>query len=536
MAAMTDSVDFPALVDGLPDMVAVAGRDRIVYANPAWTSTLGWSVDDVVNGDFFELVHPEDREETARVIDAVWAGRPNVRYGNRLRHSDGHYIDVRWSLVAEDGLLHATGRDISQYRLLREQLGESLAISSGVFATAVDPVIVIDTKGSVIDANQATATLLGYELAEIVGRNVSMLMPEPYQSEHDGYLAAYLAGGDPKVIGRGREVEAQRSDGTTFPIALSVSEVITDQRHLFTGIIHDLSERNRQREQLQEAARVLEQRVADRTHALERLLSEFRRSNEDLERFAYIASHDLQAPLRNVRQGLELLDEHLAESGEAGFDDEADELRSLVMDSIGRMESLIAGLLSYSRVQTSEGQTNLEDVDLQALTADVLGLIALDVEDAGATITVGELPTIRGRESLLGQVLQNLLANALRYGAPERPLEVSITAELVDGTDSAESVVELRIADNGVGIAPSQHERIFEMFRRGADQQDTSGDPGHGGVGIGLALCRRIIEGHHGTIRVDSTPGVGSTFICRLPTQAQPRVGDLKLGDHASTT
>lgn len=510
---MTDEVDFAALVQGLPDMVAVANRKQVVYANTAWTTTLGWAVEDIVGGDFFALIHPDDRAQTEQVISDVWAGTPNVRYGNRLRHHDGHYIDVRWSLIAHGDLLHATARDISPYRELREQLGESLAISSGVLATAVDPVIVIDTGGTVIEANQATAVLLGYEVAEIVGQNVSMLMPEPYRSEHDGYLSAYLAGGEAKVIGRGREVEARRSDGTTFPIALSVSEVITGQRQLFTGIIHDLTERNRQREQLEEAARVLEARVAERTMALQHLLSEFERSNEDLERFAYIASHDLQAPLRNVRQGLELLDEHLLESSEAGFDDEAMELRGLVLDSIGRMESLIAGLLSYSRVQTSEGQTKLDDVDLQQLVAQVLGLLAADIADAKATVVVGDLPALQGRESLLAQVVQNLVANSLRYGAANRSLEIEIDAQIIDDT------VELRITDNGIGIEPSQHERIFEMFRRGTEA--------HNGVGIGLALCRRIVEGHGGTIEVESTPGSGATFLCRLPVKGRHRVRDL---------
>lgn len=515
LAAMSDEVDFSVLVGALPDLLAVADRDGIVYANPAWTATLGIAVGDLVGGDFFEHVHVDDREQTMQVLKEVWDGTPNTTYSNRLRHGDGHFIDVRWSLVAHGDLLQATGRDISQYRELREKLGESIAVSAGVLATAVDPIIVIDVRGHIFQANEATATLLGYETEDLIGQNVSLLMPEPYRSEHDGYLTAYLEGGDPKVIGRGREVQARRSDGTTFPISLSVSEVMAGERRLFTGIIHDLSERNRQREQLREAARVLELRVEERTQALQQLLTEFRRSNEDLERFAYIASHDLQAPLRNVRQGLELLDEHLAEQTGQGFDEEAQDLRGLVMDSIGRMESLIAGLLSYSRVQTSEGQTESERVDLGQLADDVVGLLAMELDDAGAAVEIQSLPTLEGRGSLLGQVLQNLISNAIRYRSPERDLLITLSGETTDGH------VELRVADNGMGIDPSQHDRIFEMFRRGSEE--------HGGVGIGLALCRRIIEGHGGTISVESRPGDGATFVCRLPIAAGPRIGDLSL-------
>lgn len=515
MMTMAESVDFSSLVHEMPDMVAVANRERIFYANPAWTATLGWPLDRIIDGDFSELVHPDDRAETAETIASVWAGTPNVRYGNRVRHRDGHYVDLRWSLVAHGDQLHATGRDISHYRELREQLGESLAISSGVLATAVDPIIVIDTHGVVVDANHATAVLFGFATEDIIGNNVSMLMPEPYRSGHNGYINDYLTGGEAKVIGRDREVEARRADGTTFPMALAVSEVVTGQRHLFTGIIHDLSERNRQREELQEAARLLEARVEARTAALEQLLTEFERSNEDLERFAYIASHDLQAPLRNVRQGLELLDEHLGRNNAQGFDAEADELRGLVLDSIGRMESLIAGLLSYSRVQTSEMQTELDSVNLQQLVADVLAFLAADIANADATVHVSELPTIQGRETLLGQVVQNLLANALRYGSPDRRLEISIEAEIVD------EMVKLSIGDNGTGIDESQHGRIFEMFRRGTEA--------HNGVGIGLALCRRIVEGHGGTISVESAPDHGARFVCQLPLRALPAVSSLQL-------
>ncbi len=219
-----------------------------------------------------------------------------------------------------------------------------------VLRTAVDPIIVIDQEGRILRANQATERLFGYSGDYLVGKNVSMLMPEPYRSEHDGYLGRYLRTGDARIIGIGREVVGQKADGSTFPMSLAVSEAKTGQDHLFTGIIHDLTERNRQRDELASANAHLEERVLERTEQLETALVETRRSNRDLEQFAYVASHDLQAPLRNVRQGIELLDDHLVENLGSHFDDEANQLRELTVGAVVRMEEMIRGLLSYSRL------------------------------------------------------------------------------------------------------------------------------------------------------------------------------------------
>lgn len=379
---------------------------------------------------------------------------------------------------------------------------ESQQLMEAILATAADPVIVIDQHGIIEIANDATSKLFGFTNDALVGQNISLLMPEPFRSEHDGYLENYLRTGETKIIGMGREVIAQRSDGSTFPMALAVSEVAGQQPRRFTGIIHDLTSRVEAEQALLKANSTLEARVENRTSELRALLVELERSNRDLEQFAYIASHDLQAPLRNVRQGLELLDEHLLESIGAGFDDEANELRRLVAAAVTRMEELIRGLLEYSRVERHTDK-NSSSVDLNELAGELRELLRADLADVDAELIIDELPIVSGDRVQLRQVLQNLLQNSLKYSADgERP-RVNI-----QGRGEGDEWI-ISVGDNGIGIDEAQHERIFELFKRG--------HPGYEGVGLGLAIAQRIVESHGGRIWVDSAPDQGATFHIALP-------------------
>ena len=373
------------------------------------------------------------------------------------------------------------------------------ALWRAVLRTAADPIILIDQRGAILRANEATVELFGYSHADMVGQNVSMLMPEPDRSRHDKYMSNYLETGETRIIGIGREVEAMKADGTIFPIALAVSEIKATEGSLFTGVIHDLTARHAAERRLREANERLEQRVDERTHELQLSLKELSRSNRDLERFAYVASHDLQAPLRNVRQGLELLNEHLWETTGRCFDGEAEELRGHIVGAVERMEKLIEGLLRYSRVDRGDYSA----VDLNAVVAYVTSQLQHDISETNATIRSERLPTVLGNETQLRQLLQNLIHNAIKYRSQDRPPDVVIDVEEEDG----EWLVS--ISDNGVGVDVEQHSRIFELF--------SSVGPSRGGVGLGLAICQRIVERHDGRIWINSEGDGGARFSFTLP-------------------
>jgi PAS domain S-box-containing protein len=230
-----------------------------------------------------------------------------------------------------------------------------------VVDTAVDGIITIDASGRIESFNPAAARLFGYTAAEVLGRNVSMLMPEPDRSQHDGYLHRYLASGEPHVIGVGREVTAQRKNGSRIPVSLSVSEMHLGARRLFTGILHDLTLRKR-----------AEARQTE-------LIDDLQSVNEELKNFAYVVSHDLKAPLRGIGSLADWLVSDYADR----LDDQGREYLTLMKNRASRMDALIDGILEYSRV----GRINETHVavDLNALVAEIVQLLAPPAE---VTVTV----------------------------------------------------------------------------------------------------------------------------------------------------
>jgi len=233
----------------------------------------------------------------------------------------------------------------------------------------------------------------------------------------------------------------------------------------------------------------------ERERELEASKRELERSNESLQQFAYVASHDLQEPLRMVSSYVSLLE---AEYGEH-FDEEAEEYMDFAVDGATRMQEMIDALLQYSRVHT-QGEA-LVEVDSAAVVADTLRSLEFLIEDHGATVEVGELPPVRADRSQLGQVFQNLVKNAVQHGGSEPTVTVDGTRE--------DDRVRFEVADDGEGIPDSQHERIFEIFKQNSDRDDSTG--------IGLAMCKRIAHRHDGEIWVESTPGEGATFHVTMP-------------------
>jgi light-regulated signal transduction histidine kinase (bacteriophytochrome) len=247
-----------------------------------------------------------------------------------------------------------------------------------------------------------------------------------------------------------------------------------------------------------------QQEIAERKRAekrIERYAVDLERSNRDLEQFAYAVSHDLQEPLRVVKSYLRLLEDRYSDQLES----KAEEYVDHAVDGAERMQEMIGALLDLSRVGTQGDDP--APADAEEILKRVLGSLERAIEDAGAEVTHGQLPTVMADEAQLAQVFQNLIANAIKFRKEDVPPRVHVSAER-EGDEWVFSV-----ADNGIGIDPDQAERIFEVFQRLHTEEEYSG------LGIGLALCRRIVERHGGRIWVESEPGEGSTFTFTLPTR-----------------
>jgi PAS domain S-box-containing protein len=352
-----------------------------------------------------------------------------------------------------------------------------------VVDTAADGIITIDANGSIQSFNPAAERLLGHAADDVIGRNVSLLMPEPHRSGHDGYLRRYLESGEPHVIGLGREVMARRKDGSPIPVGLAVSEMQLGTRRLFTGILRDLTEAKR-----------AEQRQTQLIHDLQNV-------NEELKSFAYVVSHDLKAPLRGVGSLADWLMTDYADK----LDDQGREYLALVKGRVSRMDALIDGILEYSRVgRINDTQTA---IDLNVLVADIIQLLA---PPAGVTVTVeGPMPTVFGGRTRLQQVFQNLISNAIKH------LDKPVGRIRVACADQGDAW-QFSISDNGPGIEARHFERIFQLFQvlTPRDQKESTG--------VGLALVKKIVELHGGRVWLESRVGEGSTFFFTLPKTGTP--------------
>ncbi|WP_137291710.1 sensor histidine kinase [Natronorubrum halophilum] len=235
-----------------------------------------------------------------------------------------------------------------------------------------------------------------------------------------------------------------------------------------------------------------------RNRELDRTRAQLEASNERLEQFAYAASHDLEEPLRMITSYLTLIERRYADE----LDDDGEEFIEFAVDGAERMRQMIDGLLEYSRVDT-QGKP-FEPVDLNAVIADVRKDLELQLTDSGADVDIEELPRVEGDHAQLRQLFQNLLSNALEYNDDESP-RVRVSAERTGPRWT------VSVSDDGIGIDPEDSDRIFDVFQRLHTAEE------HSGSGIGLALCRRIVERHGGEIWVESEPGEGSTFSFTLP-------------------
>ena len=403
----------------------------------------------------------------------------------------------------------------------RAVVGRSLEASEqkyrGIFENSLNGIalheIILDDDGepvdyTFLDVNPAFSELTGLSAELVLGRRVTEVLPG---IEKDPFIEIYG-----RVADRGRPVRFQQYS-TALDKHYSI-QTYSPRRGQFVTVFSDVTERIKSEEELKGHRERLEELVAERTtelkranqelerevaerrrmeQALREVNQELGRSNADLEQFAYAASHDLQEPLRMITSYLQLLDRRY----KGKMDSAADEFIDFAVDGAGRMRKLIDALLVYSRVGRS-GEP-MEPVACDAVLDKALENLRRVVQKRDAVITHGGLPEVEAMESQLVQLLQNLISNAIKF-CEGRP-EIHVSASQEDGQ------WVFSIKDNGLGLDPQFSERIFGVFQR-LHKRDT-----YPGTGVGLAICKRIVQRHGGRIWVESEPGAGATFLFTIP-------------------
>jgi len=295
----------------------------------------------------------------------------------------------------------------------------------------------------------------------------------------------------------------RNADGLEIPVEVSSNYFTYEGQELIAGWFHDITDRKRLENERRQLTEQLEQRVRERTSELEKAVDELTRSNTDLERFAYVSSHDLQEPLRMVASYVGLLEHRYKDK----LDPDAREYIGYAVEGAQRMSSLIRDLLEYSRVN-ARGKP-FSPVDMSRILTQALEVLRLRIAETGAEITHDELPSVIGDESQLQQVFQNLLENALKFSRDGEPPRIHVSA------DHQGDQYLFAVRDNGIGIDPQYHDRIFAIFQRLHARRDK-----YPGTGVGLAIVKRIVERHGGCVCVESSVGKGSSFIFTIPIRS----------------
>jgi PAS domain S-box-containing protein len=349
--------------------------------------------------------------------------------------------------------------------------------------TISKPRFILDQRGRIVFVSSQAETFFGYRRDELIGQTIEVLVPERYRAIHVGHRADYTSHPSSRPMGTGLEIYARRKDGTECPVDISLWPLQQEDGLFVIVAVRDMTE-HRDLERIR--------------HELETTVVELKRSNADLEQFAYVASHDLQEPLRMVASYTQLL----AKRYKGKLDADADDFIGFAVEGANRMQRLIQDLLAYSRV-TTQGH-GFEQVDCHALLEEVLDNLRLAIEESRVVVTSNTLPTVIADGAQLGQLFQNLIGNAIKFRSEEPP-RVSVSAE----HRTNEWLFSVR--DNGIGIDPQYAGRIFVVFQRLHDREE------YPGTGIGLAICKRIVERHGGRIWVESKLGEGATFYFTLP-------------------
>jgi PAS domain S-box-containing protein len=364
------------------------------------------------------------------------------------------------------------------------------SLLGGIVQLASEGIVSVDEHQQILLFNRGAEEIFGYPADEVLGRSLNLLIPERHHRAHDEeHLPAFArAHSSSRRMGERREVFGRRRNGDEFPAEVSISKGAVDGRRVYNAVVRDVTERKRYEAELRARS------------------EELARSNRELEQFAYVASHDLQEPLRMVASYTQLL----ARRYEGRLDAQADRYIHFAVDGAQRMQALINDLLALSRVGTL-GKP-FQPVDMQAVLGRVLQWLQPALAESRGAVTHDPLPTLVGDPGQLEQLLQNLVANALKFRRLDVPPRVHVSAERRRGEAGDEW--RFGVADNGIGFDMQFAEQIFVVFQRLHTRAE------YPGTGVGLAICKKIVERHGGSIWVTSTPGEGTTFHFTLAERA----------------
>ncbi|MET0300515.1 MAG: ATP-binding protein, partial [Flavitalea sp.] len=521
VAPVKKLLDLVSILDSSPEFIGMMDIEgNVQYANPTALKTLGW--DNYEGRSVWDASYPEDRNMIENIIEQCLAKgfvSAEVRFKNAKTNQT---FWLKWNLVVNrDAVtgeiigLSSVSQNVTDLRKMQRSLIESEARFRNIVAQSPLPIALTRGKDVVIESiNEPMLFFMGKGGQNVIGKKMIEVLPE---LEHQAVLK--IVGGvlETGEVFQGTEVPIKLvMDGELqqFYFNLTYSPLIEDGN--ITGVLHsayDVTHQVVARMKIEENEAELKRRVEERTDALMKVNTELKRSNQQLEEFAYAASHDLKEPIRKIQ----IFTNHLKTQLKPKLEPKDETLMDRVVQASVRMGSLVEDLLTYSHVSQKPPEPEL--VDLNERIRAALEDLELKITEKQAVIHVDKLPVIEGFTRQLQQLFLNLISNALKYNKPGIAPEINITVAEVNGGDSdlpLDNYYKITVRDNGIGFEPEMAEKIFQMFQRLHNARQ------YEGTGVGLSIARKIVENHHGKLTAESEPGAGASFYLWLPYKLNP--------------
>jgi len=392
---------------------------------------------------------------------------------------------------------------------------ENAALLKAIIENAIDGIITIDERGNIETINPSACKLFQYEPGEVVGKNISILMPQPYKQEHDHYIDRYQTTGKAHIIGIGREVTGLRKDGTQFPFRLGVSNVNFSGRKIYAGFIHDLSREKEAEEKLKEYAAHLEDVVEERTLSLKQSVRELQKAKEEVSqslekekelgqlksRFVSMASHEFRTPLSAVQLSASLIDKY----AEPLHSPQIGKHVNKIKNAVGNLTTILNDFLSLEKLEAGRVEPSYTSFDIVKLAEEITEEMQLMAKQNQNILYqhTGTTSMVRLDINLLKNCIINLITNAIKYSGENSFIEFN--------TEINESGYSVTIKDNGIGIPESDQKHLFEAFFRA---HNTGNIPG---TGLGLNIVARYAALMNGRVYFESNVNEGTSFTISFP-------------------
>jgi len=470
-----------AMQNAVEGIARLDSSGRYVNVNPAYANKCGYKPEEMIGMEWRMTVHPDDVEMLILAVqEMLTSGKVEVEARGKRKNGSFFYNKITMVKACdEQGICnghHCFMKDITERKLTERALEETESKYRQIVELAEEGIWVIDSKDRTIYVNQAMGRMLGYSELEMFGRALFDFMDEEGKQSANDRIDRRKQG-----IAERHELRLKSKDGKDVWTYMSTSPVLDEKGNLLSScaLVYNITDRKEiERQMLQ-------------------LTEDLKRSNQELEQFAYVASHDLQEPLRSVTSYTQLL----AQRYQGNLDAKADKYINYIVDGASRMQQLINDLLAYSRL--GKRVQEFEAADCNAAVQQSLCNLQIAIAEKNAVITYESLPTVMADEFQLVQLFQNLIGNAIKFCQDVPIIHIAASRN--------ESEWLFSVRDNGIGIDPEYADRIFLIFERLHSRREYSG------TGIGLAICQRIVERHGGRIWVESQSGEGATFYFTIP-------------------